>query len=115
MPGLILWALRLMGPIVMIPFAVDQLQHPREWTEYVPGWVQSFLPGWPDGFMRIHAVGNVVLGIWLLSGILLKWAAGLSVIWMATIVAGALMQGKWQIGVRDLAITLGLLALFWAV
>ncbi len=107
-----LWALRLMGPVVMIPFAIDQLKNPKGWTEYVPESVQSLLPGWPEGFMRTHALGNLVLGVWLLSGIYLKGAALLAVIWMATIVGGALLTGKWQVAVRDLAVTLGLLALF---
>ncbi len=109
------WALRLMGAVVMIPFAIDQLTHPKEWMEYVPARLQPMLPGGPDGFMRIHALGNLVIGVWLLSGIFSKAAAGLSVLWMATIVGGSLLAGKWQVAVRDLAVTIGLLALFFAV
>ncbi len=109
------WALRLMGSVVMIPFAIDQLTHPKEWLEYVPAWLHPMLPGGPDGFMRIHALGNLVIGVWLLIGIFPKVAAGLSVLWMATIVGGALLAGKWQVAVRDLAVTIGLLALFFAV
>ncbi len=111
----VIWALRLMGAAVLIPFAIDQLMHPAEWTEYVPGWLHPMLPGWPAGFMRVHALGNLVIGVWLLSGIFTKAAAGVSVLWMVTIVGGVLLTGKWQLAVRDFAVTLGLLALFVAV
>ncbi len=109
------WGLRLMGAVVMIPFAIDQLLDPMAWTSYVPAWLQRLLPGWPDGFMRVHAVGNIVIGLWLLSGLFTKGAAGVSVLWMSTIVVGTLLTGRWQIAARDLAVTLGLCALFLAV
>jgi hypothetical protein len=60
-------------------------------------------------------MGNVVLGFWLLSGIGLKVAAGLAVVWTGTIVIGSFVVGKWRIAARDLAITLGLLGLLLAL
>jgi len=111
----LVWALRLMGAVVMIPFAIDQMMHPAEWTEYVPKWLSPRLPGWPDGFMRVHALGNLIIGAWLLSSFLSKAAAAVAVLWMATIVGGALLTGRWQVAARDFAVTLGLCALFLAV
>ncbi len=115
MPAFI-WALRLMAAVVFITFGVDQLRLPGPWLDSVPAWVRPFLPGWPDTFMRIHAAGNLILGLWVLSGIYPKVSAGLAVIWMAVIVGSVFLTGEvgWRIAVRDLAITLGLLALYLA-
>jgi hypothetical protein len=107
-----MWALRLLGPIIFIIFGIDQLRDTKEWHEYIPKWMMPLLPGGPDGFMKVHAVINILLGIWILSGIALKVSIGFAVIWMATIVASGFLSGKWRVGLRDLSITLGLLGYF---
>lgn len=106
------WALRLMGPLIFILFGLDQLKNTGEWLEYIPEWMKPRLPGGATGFMRLHAVLNVILGVWILSGVYLKLAAGLAVLWMVTIVGVSYLSGKWRVAARDLSITLGLIALF---
>lgn len=112
----VVWTLRLLGALVFIPFAVDQLRNPQEWKGSIPKWAARFIPGWPEPFMQVHAVGNIVLGVWILSGLFLKWAAGVAVLWMITIVASMFLAGGggWRIAIRDLGITLAMLALYLA-
>jgi len=98
--------LRLGPAMVMIIFGLHQLTSPDYWYKFVPQW----LPVDHQSFMRLHALGNIALGVWLLSGVKLYWSTFVALIWFLTISSVALTV-QWDIGVRDLAISSGLAGL----
>ena len=102
--------LRLGPSIVMITFGINQFYQPQNWLQYVPSWAPQVLRMAPETIMRIHSVVNVLLGLWLLSGVQPNIAAWLSLLWFLSILPFAFMS-DWTIGVRDTALTIGIFAL----
>lgn len=94
----------------MLVFGVHQLLKPTEWTPYIPKWLSRIDPLSDNLTMRLHAAGNILLGPWLLSGILQSWSVWAAFLWMLSIVPFALWH-KWDIGVRDAVIAASLFAL----
>ena len=107
---LAIYLLRFSAALTMVSYGINQLANPQGWLSYVPAGIQRMLPEKPTTFMRTHALGNLVFGIWLASGLFPFVAAVVAAIWWLTILPFA-FKVKWDIGMRDLTITAGLVAL----
>ena len=52
--------------IVFIYAAISAFLNPLAWAGYVPSFVQSIIP--VNIFLHMHSIGNIIIGLWLLSG-----------------------------------------------
>lgn len=102
--------LRLGPALAMVIFGINQWRKPTDWLHYIPEWISSSSPMKPQMQMRLHAVGNIAFGLFLISNWQPYWSAWVALIWWVTILPFA-FRASWAVGLRDLAITLGLLAL----
>lgn len=88
---------------VMILFGLSQMVAPKRWLGYVPWWLDFLLPMPSRIFMRLHGLGNLVLGTLLAGGwwplIIGYVAAG----WWFSILPFALAYDMF-IGLRDAVI-----------
>ena len=86
-------------------------QAPDAWASFVQPWAANLLPSDLAGFMKKTAIGDIVIGIWLIIG-WKAWVASL----LATIHLGIVLvttTGGWSnIVVRDIALFAACLALF---
>jgi len=98
--------LRIAPALLMILFGINQMIKPDYWYKFVPQWIPLDVAS----FMKLHALANILLGIWLLSGIKSKWSTLICLIWFLTIVPFA-WSVDWTIGARDAVTSAGLLAL----
>ena len=64
----------------------------------------------PESSMKLHALGNLAFGVLLASGWHPLLGAWVALIWWISILPFA-FRVSWAIGLRDLTITLGLVAL----
>ncbi len=94
-----------------VPARRNQLINPRAWLHYIPEFLRRISPLPMETDMRAHALGNIILGLFLVAGsfhpLLAAWVA---LIWWITILPLA-FRVKWDIGMRDLTIIAGLAAL----
>ena len=95
--------------LVMIVFGIHQLMQPRDWLEYLPAWLKKFDPLSPITTMRLHGVGNVVLGFWFFTNILPIIAGWVVFGWWLSILPFAFRK-NWAIGMRDLTIIFAIAA-----
>jgi uncharacterized protein YjeT (DUF2065 family) len=102
--------LRLAPALTMVVFGLHQMLRPQEWLHYIPEWASRMSPMKPQTSMRLHALGNVAFGLFLASGWHPVLGAWIAVLWWLTILPFA-FRVSWAIGLRDLTITLGLVAL----
>lgn len=109
-----LFLLRLVGVVVFLSFGIHQWKNPKEWALAIPKEIVAVLPKDPESIMKVHATMNIVLGVWLLTGFLVKVSAGIAALWMGGIVflLAYDFQQNWQTMVRDMGIMLALVALF---
>lgn len=105
--------LRLGPALVMIFFGIDQFRNPMNWMSFMPNWAPGLTGINPVTIMRLHSIINIVLGVLLLTyrSSVVAWA---SFLWFLSILPFAFMA-DWTIGLRDLALTLGLLALIYLI
>ncbi len=98
---------------VMIAFGIHQMIDPAPWIEeYMPKSLQKLPFMNPKTFMRIHSLGNMLLGILFLSGFVPQIGAYLTLFWWVSILPFA-FKHSWHTGIRDLAITFSILALIF--
>jgi hypothetical protein len=95
--------------LAMIAFGAHQIARPQHWLDYLPRWFRQLSPLQDNVFMRVHGTGNLLLGLWLFSGLYAPVAAWLSLIWWISILPFALFR-DWRDGMRDIAIICGLIA-----
>lgn len=97
--------------ITMISFGINQLTKPYKWLDYLPPWLIKMSPLKPETDMRIHSLGNIIFGLYLIFPFYHPLiAAWIAFIWWLTILPFA-FRYNWAIGMRDLSIILALLAL----
>ena len=97
--------------LTMLVFGINQMLRPTYWvTRYIPQVLISLLPMKPVTFMRLHALGNIIFGLFLVISfghpLVAAWVA---LIWWITILPFAFRF--WEIGMRDLTIIFSLIAL----
>jgi hypothetical protein len=96
--------------IVQAVFGISQFKSPHKWTSYMPGLIRFILPVSPETFMRVHAMGNLALGILLLAGLWMPVTIWLALAWWIWILPFAFYK-DFSIGMRDTAIIMSLIAL----
>ena len=99
---------------VQVLFGLSQQRSPEDWLGYIPKPIQFIMPIKPAKFMRIHSLGNLGIGIWLLSGLALPVAIWVSLLWWIWILPFAFYKAM-SIGLRDFAIIMSLIALLLLV
>ena len=105
----VIFFLKLGPGLLMLIFGISQVRNSEGWfDEYVPKWFRKILP--MHLVMTVHAVVNIILGVWLIVGIHLVLASWLGFVWMLSILPFAFYK-SWKTGMRDLVTTLTLLAL----
>jgi hypothetical protein len=95
--------------LIMVVFGIHQMIKPQDWFEYIPSWIEKISPVSMTADMRLHALGNIVLGLFYLSDLAPKTGNWLVLIWWLTILPFAFRK-NWAIGMRDLTIVLAILA-----
>jgi len=101
--------------ITMIVFGIHQMSKPAMWLKYIPAWILKMTPVKPETEMRLHALGNLVFGLFLGFGFGFPLvAAWIAFIWWLSIIPFA-WRVDWTIGMRDLCITLALAALIFLI
>lgn len=96
--------------LTMIVFGIHQTVNPRKWLDYIPPTFAALSPLKLETDMRLHAAGNIFFGLLLASGLFPLTAAWIALIWWITILPFA-FRHSWAIGMRDLTIVFGLIAL----
>jgi hypothetical protein len=101
------WLLQLGLAIVFLYAAISSLLSPLDWTGFLP----TFLTGLAPSLMvlKILAVYEILLAVWLLSGRYLRYAAWLT----ALTLAGIILTNPTQLIVtfRDIGLLFAALAL----
>jgi len=106
--------LRLAPALTMVVFGLNQLLKPKDWLHYIPDWYNRMSPLRPELTMRQHALGNIIFGLFLASTWHPLIAAWVALVWWASILPFA-FRTSWAVGLRDLTITLSLVALILLV
>lgn len=102
--------IRLGVAVTMVLFGINQLLSPAQWISYIPGSLRNILPIKPETTMRMHALGNIILGLWLAVGIYPIAGSWVNLLWWISILPFAFIK-DWRIGMRDLSIIASLVAL----
>lgn len=102
--------LRLGLAFVFLYAAVESLLHPLEWSGFLPSFVNRLLN--PNLAVRLIAVFEIVLALWLLSGKYKKYAAALSAMTLAGIILTNLSQ--FIVTFRDVGLLCAALALLFS-
>lgn len=76
--------LRLGLAFVFLYAGVSSLQHPLEWAGYLPSFMATMSAA--ATFIKVFAVAELLLALWLLSGKFVRYAAGIAVLLLAGIV-----------------------------
>lgn len=106
---LAIWLLRIGPALTMIAFGIHQtFINPEPWREYFPKFLEKILPF--DSTMRVHGIGNILIGLFLISSLYPLIAAWIALIWWLSILPFAFL-GSWKSGMRDFAINCALAAL----
>ncbi|HEX5448102.1 MAG TPA: hypothetical protein VFW90_02790 [Candidatus Saccharimonadales bacterium] len=77
------WLLQLGLAAVFLYAAINSIMHPANWTAYLPTFLGTAIP--PDTLVKIFAVYELVLTVWVLSGKYLKLAGLLYALTFAAI------------------------------
>ncbi|HSH18203.1 MAG TPA: hypothetical protein VK978_02370 [Candidatus Saccharimonadales bacterium] len=102
--------IRLSIGIVMVLFGISQIKAPQQWLDYIPGFIRFLMPVKPASFMRLHGLGNLSLGLLLMSGWLQPLSLWLALAWWAWVLPFAFFY-NWTVGLRDFAIIMALATL----
>jgi uncharacterized membrane protein YphA (DoxX/SURF4 family) len=95
--------------IVFLYAGVSSLQHPLEWLGYVPGFLTKFASA--GLILKGMAAYELALGVWLLSGKFVRYAAALSALTLAGIIVSN--TGQFIITFRDIGLLFAAAALFF--
>lgn len=85
---------------VMILFGLSQMLRPKPWLVYIPKPLEFILPVKPETTMRVHSLGNLVLGVLFLIGawpVVMAWIIGA---WWLSIFPFAMLHDRF-IALRD--------------
>jgi hypothetical protein len=103
--------LRIPAALLMLSFGINQMWKPYYWVEEIPPIIKDNLPTKPESFMRVHSLGNIALGVLLLSGLWLYIITWLSALWLTSIVLAIFINKNWTVAMRDLCVAASLFAL----
>lgn len=109
-----LFLIKLAAALIMIIFGIDQIVNPKNWIHYLPTWFGERYPIKRENVMRIQGIGNLVLAVFLVSGIFPFVAAWLVFAWWIATLPFAFMH-DWRLGMRDLVVTICILAMIYLI
>lgn len=104
------WLLRLGLAAVFLYAGISSLQHPLEWVGFLPTFLTKAVAA--TTLIKVFAIYELVLAIWLISGKLLKYSALLCALTLAVIVITNPSQLITTF--RDMGLAFMALALFFA-
>lgn len=105
-----LWILKAGTSLCMLSFGLNQITNPKSWAYFIPDWLKRSSPISDEYLIRLHSLGNIIFGIFLVLGIYPHIAAWVALVWWISILPFA-FGVDWTLGMRDLAVTAGLIAL----
>jgi uncharacterized membrane protein YphA (DoxX/SURF4 family) len=79
------WLLRGGLAFIFAYAGVSSLQHPLEWIGYLPHFLTQLLTA--TTLVKVFAIIELLLAVWLISGKFVKWAGALSALMLLGIVA----------------------------
>ena len=99
---------------VFLWFGIDKMVHPSYWLNaWVPQWFLEVLAKFgTDGiqFVYVNGVFEILIGVSLLSGVLIKFFSFLAVIFLLSVIVSV---GLNEVVVRDIGLLGGFLALLF--
>ncbi len=103
-------ALRIGLSLVLIEFGAGKVRAPEAWLLFVPQWASTGLPESTNllRLLQTHGFVEIIIGIHLIFGFLTRWAAAAAAAMLAVI---TLILGWTPLGVRDMGLTAGFVAL----
>lgn len=104
--------IRLSIGTVMFIFGLSQVKSPEKWLKYMPGIIRFLMPIKPTSFMKVHALGNLSLGILLASGLFQPISIWVAIVWWAWVSPFAFYY-EFTVGLRDLAIIMAIVSLLF--
>jgi uncharacterized membrane protein YphA (DoxX/SURF4 family) len=110
-PQAAVWSLRLGLAFVFAYAGVSSLREPAEWIGYLPSFL--YHASFATTLLKLFAVGELVLAVWLLVGRYLRCAAVLAFLLLAGITVVNVSQ--FVITFRDVGLALMALALLFLV
>lgn len=104
------WLLRAGLAVVFLYAGISSLQHPLEWVGFLPTFLTKAIAA--TTLIKVFAIYELVLAVWLISGKLLKYSALLC----ALTLAGIIVTNPSQLitTFRDVGLAFMALALFFA-
>jgi uncharacterized membrane protein YphA (DoxX/SURF4 family) len=103
------WLLRAGLALVFLYAGISSLQHPLVWVGFLPNFLTSIAA--PTLLIKVLAVYELILAVWLVSGRFLKYAALMCAATLAGIVISDLSQLVTTF--RDVGLTFMALALYF--
>lgn len=107
--NLVSWLLRLGLAFVFLYASVSSFLKPYDWVGYIPVWIKEIIDG--EILLKIHAIAEFILGVWLLSGKFIPLAAILSAASLLSIIIASF--GAMDIIFRDIGLLFAALALLF--
>lgn len=109
LPDLIL---RVALGTICVVYGIDQLRDYRPWQKFVPKAMRLFQ--WPSltAFWRGHAALNILLGLWLYSGMYFRIAALVAALWLL-VISLVIAKNDWRVAIRDLCLAAAAAALIF--
>ncbi|MEK6927400.1 MAG: DoxX family protein [Nanoarchaeota archaeon] len=100
--------LRISISLVFLWFGITQVISPTNWTSFLPNFILNF--GWnPEIFIYLNAALEIILGIFLLIGLFVRFSAFILAIHLLFI---SFSLGYNAVAIRDLGLTLATLSIF---
>ena len=89
--------------VVFFYAAISAFLNPLAWVGFIPGFVQSLIP--QTIFLNVHSVGNIIIGLWLLSGKKTFYASILASLAMFSIVVFTFTTGFSIVGFTSMLLS----------
>src|SRR5689334_3824409 len=70
---------------VLLYAGISAFLQPFDWIGYVPMWVTKFGTS-RELALHLHSIAEIILGLWLLSNIKIRWAAWITALDIAAII-----------------------------
>lgn len=89
---------------VLIYAGIDQILNPLDWVGFLPSWLPTFGQSKVTALLP-HSILAITLGLALLSNLKVRWVAGLTALFLASIVLGdGFDRGFFLITFRDVGL-----------
>ena len=76
--------------IVFLYAGISALISPENWINFVPKWVEIIMS--KETFLMLHSIADIVVGLWLISGIKPFYSALVSGVMLIAIISGNVSQ-----------------------